>query len=120
MLEYGKEYKEKNKERVQQTYREKYIKNREKVKLRTQMIRAKGYLDEERLKFMLDFFEYKCAYSGEKLNENYIIEHIIPISKGGYNFIWNIVPSTFMVNANKHDKDVFEWYCQKEYFNKKR
>ena len=68
----------------------------------------------------LEFFEYKCAYTGESLEEKYHLDHIVPIVKGGFNYIWNIVPSNPGPNLSKHASDMEEWFRQQPYFSEER
>ena len=74
---------------------------------------------------MMNFFEWKCAYSGEHLGGddnsfNRTIDHIIPISKNGPNMVWNCVPMTRSLNSSKNNKNMLEWYEQQEYFSEER
>ena len=70
---------------------------------------------------MMNFFNWKCAYSGVSLNKNNrSIDHIIPLDKGGENEIWNCVPMLNSYNSSKHDKDIIEWYENQEYFSEER
>ena len=43
---------------------------------------------------MMNFFDWKCAYSGKSISikENRSIDHIIPLVKDGAHEIWNCVP----------------------------
>ena len=70
---------------------------------------------------MMRFFGWKCAYSGELLNdETRTIDHIIPISKNGPNMVWNMVPMLRNLNSSKHDKDMLTWYKTQECFDRER
>ena len=80
-----------------------------------------GSFTKEQWQQALEFFDYKCAYSGKPLTEgNGSIDHIYPLSKGGTNNINNLVPCDFIVNSKKCDKDFDEWYPQQEFYSKKR
>ena len=73
----------------------------------------------------MQFFEWKCAYSGEKFSNNNkendrSIDHIIPLSKGGENEIWNCVPIKMNYNSSKNANDMLEWYKQQEFYSEER
>lgn len=74
---------------------------------------------------MMNFFDWKCAYSGEyiggKKNQSIrSIDHIIPLVKGGEHEIWNLVPMYRPYNSSKQDKDLEEWYLQQNFYNEDR
>ena len=77
----------------------------------------------EQWKEMMNFFDWKCAYSGKYLGGNNKFrskDHIIPLNKGGEHEIWNLVPMHFSYNSSKRDNDMLEWYTQQEYFSEER
>ena len=53
-------------------------------------------------------FDYHCAYCGDK-PEQLTVEHIIPISRGGSNWIGNIAPACLACNLEKQDRTTMEW-----------
>ena len=71
---------------------------------------------------MMNFFEWKCAYSGVLVDTqgNRSIDHIIPISKGGEHEVWNCVPMDRSLNKSKKDTDILEWYTSQEFYSKER
>ena len=70
---------------------------------------------------MMIFFDWKCAYSGEKLTEdNRSIDHIIPLDKNGENEVWNCVPMIKNYNSSKKNKNVIEWYVQQPFYSEER
>ena len=74
---------------------------------------------------MMNFFEWKCAYSGEKMtmdkSENgRTIDHIIPLDKNGENEPWNCVPMLKSYNSSKSTKDLLEWYLEQPFFSIER
>jgi 5-methylcytosine-specific restriction endonuclease McrA len=50
-------------------------------------------------------YHNKCAYCGAE-NITLTVDHIIPLSKGGSNYISNIVPACRSCNSRKRDKDL--------------
>ena len=69
---------------------------------------------------MMDFFEWRCAYSGKYIGGNSnkrTIDHIIPLSLGGEHEIWNCVPMYANYNYSKYNKNMEDWYMQQEFFD---
>ena len=70
---------------------------------------------------MMNFFEWKCAYSGMQLNKkNRSIDHIIALNNGGLNEIWNCVPMYKPYNSSKKTSDMLEWYQQQDFYSEER
>ena len=70
---------------------------------------------------MMVFFDWKDAYSGEKLTDkNRTIDHIMPLVNGGLNEIWNCIPATKSNNSSKGAKDMLEWYKKQSFFSEER
>ena len=126
--ERNKKYRENNKEYFAEYRKEYYENNKEYYfesvrKRRALKSKAKGDFTELEFKETLEIFDYRCAYTGEPILEdlsNCHREHIVPLSKGGDNGIWNIVPSLDWVNLSKNNSDMEEWYRQQPYFSEER
>lgn len=56
----------------------------------------------------------QCAYCGS--NEELTIDHIIPQSKGGIDFLSNVVCCCRKCNADKAHSDWKVWFKSKEFF----
>ena len=70
---------------------------------------------------MMNFFDWKCAYSGVSLSKNNrSIDHIIPLSKGGEHEIWNMAPMLTNYNFSKQAKNMMAWYIEQEFYSKER
>lgn len=70
---------------------------------------------------MMNFFKGKCAYSGECLdNNNFTIDHIVPVSNHGRNLIWNMVPAKRNFNESKFNKDFEKWFLGQRIYSKWR
>ena len=70
---------------------------------------------------VMEFFDWKCAYSGIMLDKNArTIDHITPLSKGGEHEIWNCVPMYKPYNSSKNTSDMLEWYQQQEFYSDER
>ena len=68
----------------------------------------------------LSFFDNRCAYTGKPLVLCYHLDHVIALSKGGTNYIWNIVPSNPFPNLSKGANDMEIWYRRQPYFSEER
>ena len=145
LLEYGEQYREDNRDKLRKQHKQYREQNKDKLRERHKKYynspqgqtahfnaRAKrrlreeqqgtGFTPEQWLE-MMKYFDFKCAYSGEYIggNSEYrTIDHIIPLSKGGLNEIWNLVPMYNSYNFSKNDKDMLEWYKQQSFFSEER
>lgn len=54
----------------------------------------------------------ECIYCGEP--ENLTFDHLIPRNKGGADIISNQVPACQSCNSSKGDRDVIEWYQERD------
>ena len=68
----------------------------------------------------LAFFDYKCAYSGTPLGDDYQFDHVVPVSRGGTSDIANLVPCTPTINLSKSSNSVDEWYEKQPFFSEER
>lgn len=60
-------------------------------------------------------FKNQCVYCGTK--ENLTADHVIPIAKGGYDALSNILPCCLSCNCSKQDRTYLEWYSESPHFN---
>lgn len=112
---YRKEHKDElkeNRKRFDNTYNgDAYkINNKSKIRYGNDV----GEVTGEQYKEMMEFFNNKCAYTGEEFDSTVhrlrkTIDHIIPLSQGGKNVIWNIVPCTKSANSSKNKRSLDEW-----------
>ena len=121
---YNKEHKEERRE-----YSKKYREENPHVKFnghhkRKQKIENQGNgITKEQWLEMMEFFDFRCAYSGKYIggdSDKRTIDHIIPLDNSGEHEIWNVVPMYANYNYSKHTKDMLEWYLQQEYFDIER
>ncbi len=59
----------------------------------------------------MKLFSGMCAYC--KIRKANTKDHIIPLSKGGSDYIHNIVPACVSCNSSKRDKTLEEWHNYK-------
>ena len=78
-------------------------------------------ITSEQYKEVMSFFDWKCAYSGEKLKKDTrTLDHIIPLKQGGDHEIWNLVPMARNLNSSKCAKDMLEWYKEQDFYSEAR
>ena len=127
--EYHKDYYERNKENIKEKQRE-YHKNNPEIAFNKRNRRRMNQenqgngITKEQWMEMMNFFDWKCAYSGKYLgnkdNSDRTIDHIVPLDKDGEHEIWNCVPMHRNYNSSKQANDMFEWYIQQEFFSEER
>ncbi len=61
-----------------------------------------GQLDQR-----MSMFGYKCAYC--RIGSFDHIDHVIPLSRGGYHCLANLRPACQFCNLSKHNKKLNEW-----------
>ena len=116
-LEYWQEYRKS--ERGKQAIAAKHFNDHNKRRLLEQN-QGKG-ITSEQYKEVMSFFDWKCAYSGEKLKKDTrTLDHIISLKQGGDHEIWNLVPMTRSLNSSKQEKDMLEWYKEQDCFDEAR
>ncbi len=110
-----REYKERNKEHIKETRKMWVNKNRmhvrRKVLHRKAMKQnAEGSHNAEQFIILCNEFEWKCFYCGCDLDMVSVTEdHMIPLSRGGSDDLFNIVPACSYCNGSKHDKTALEY-----------
>lgn len=128
--EYHKEYRKNNAEQIkeyQKEYQKEYKKNNPEIifnnnNKRRQREENQGQgINKEQWLDMMQYFDWKCAYSGKPLNkDNRSIDHIEPLINGGLNEIFNCVPCDRNVNCSKKEKDFMKWYKEQEFYSESR
>ena len=127
ILKYGKQYYEDNKDKILEQCKRYYENNPEKRFNQSNKRRSReenqgrGITKEQWLE-MMDFFDWKCAYSDEYIGgkeNNFVrsIDHIISLSNGGLNEPWNCVPMLRNLNSSKSTNDMMNWYSQQVFFD---
>ena len=78
-------------------------------------------ITSDQYKEVMSFFDWKCAYSGEKLKKDTrTLDHIVPLNSGGAHEIWNLVPMSRNFNSSKQAKEMLEWYRGQSFFSEAR
>ena len=129
---YDKLYKEKNRFKLKKQRKLYKLSNRDYFNIQNQSRRARikeleATFTEYDWEVALNHFNKSCAYCGVKQethikhkNQRLHQDHFIPLSKGGTYTVDNIVPACGNCNPSKGDRDFFEWYPQKDFYNKDR
>lgn len=145
--EYAKRYHEDNKEKIAEHYKQYYETNKDKILERQKQYQKQYYqspqgqvanfnknhrrrikeeqqgagITKDQWLEMMNFFNWRCAYSGEALTkDNRSVDHVASLNSGGDNMIWNCVPMTRSLNSSKCDKDMLEWYKQQGFYSEER
>ena len=142
-----KQYYQDNKDKIREQHKQYYQDNKEKVRERHKQYDKQYYqtpqgqvvafnkrqrrrikeeqqgtgITKDQWLEMMNFFNWKCAYSGEALTkDNRSVDHIVPLNIGGDNIIWNMAPMKLNYNSSKQDKDMLEWYKEQDFYDPKR
>ena len=124
--EYYKGYYEENKEKIKKRYKKWYKNNPEKqfnkYAKRRQLEESQGRgITKEQWLEMMNFFDWKCAYSGIQLNkDNRSIDHIVALSNKGKHEAWNCIPMYMPYNSSKNINNMIDWYIQQPFFSEER
>lgn len=110
LLAYQKQWRLKN-PRAAKAIKDKYYTKSEakalaiarKHKRRVRILTARGSFTASEWELKKQEFDYRCAYCGRK-TKNLTVDHYIPLSKGGTNYIDNIVPACIRCNKQKWTK----------------
>ena len=75
---------------------------------------------EEAIFDAINHFSKACPYCGNNLYEGHILnsieyDHFFPISKGGQDFPWNILPICISCNRKKRDRMPYEFLDEEHY-----
>ncbi len=80
-------------------------------RLYNNLYRSNGILTKQDLKESFEFFNGLCPYSDTALNENeYHLEHIIPVTMGGTTDPWNCILVCSPCNLSKRGKHLLDWW----------
>ena len=107
-IDYNNRYRQKNNSRAKLRYSlhpTSRLINRRNSYCKQNGIQGKYSLNEWELK--LKEYDYRCAYCKGKVKLT--TDHVIPITRGGANFISNIVPACKSCNSQKGDKTAEEF-----------
>lgn len=78
-------------------------------KYRARKLNAGGNYTQKDVKRQYNRQYSECFYCGEKLNNFYHVDHVVPLSRGGTNHCGNIVIACPSCNSSKSNKYITEW-----------
>ena len=84
------------------------VQRNERERLRKINLRATPELIRAQWERIKRKHKQRCYYCGIK-HDKLTIDHVIPISKGGDNSLYNIVPACQVCNSKKGDRSLVEW-----------
>ena len=128
--DYHRNYYNNNKEKINQTNKEWRECNPEKVlnyniKRREKEDYQGNGINEKQWFEMMEFFDWKCAYSGEYIggdnkDRKRTIDHIVALNNNGEHDVWNCIPMYANYNYSKGDSNMLEWYLKQPFFSIER
>jgi 5-methylcytosine-specific restriction endonuclease McrA len=71
-----------------------------KQRRRARQANAEGYFTPDEWAGLCERYEHKCVCCGKR--KSLTVDHVVPISRGGTNFIENIQPLCVSCNSTKH------------------
>ena len=102
-------YRNKNKCRAAAQRYAKKFPEKQKARVHRRRARVKnapGAFNADQIKQVVSLFGGKCAYCGGAYEA---IDHVVPLSRGGTNYIANIRPCCTTCNSSKGSKLLSEW-----------
>jgi 5-methylcytosine-specific restriction endonuclease McrA len=69
------------------------------------------YFTKKQLEQRMSIFGFKCAYCAGEFDH---IDHVKPISKGGYHCLSNLRPACKRCNLEKYNKNLKEWLISRK------
>lgn len=65
--------------------------------------------------------EENARQAGKKIPDASLTwDHVVPLSKGGWNAIFNLVPACHLCNSKKNARTLLDWYVIQEFFCERR
>lgn len=96
--------------------------NRKRRALKKQAVSKKYSLQDTLLRF--NDFNLTCAYCQCDLSVDKPrlkqLDHFIPLKKGGFDAIENLIPACISCNSGKRDRIPHEWYEKQPFYSKER
>lgn len=109
-LEYMRLHAANNKE-AKQEYDRQYSRNNPEVNKAARMrYRASGgTIPTENIRALINTSDGLCTYCRKELTDDFEIDHIHPVSRGGKSNIENLCLACRLCNRSKSNKTVYEW-----------
>lgn len=91
---------------------------KELVRCHNRRAKIKGTVTLSEWKETLEYFDNSCAYCGS--TDNITQDHIVPISSGGLNTKYNLVPACKTCNCSKYNRPLVQWYMKQPFATEER
>lgn len=124
--EYATNWRKRNPERAREVRRKCALKNREAINhanrkrraLKKQAVSKKYSLQDIQLRF--NDFNLTCSYCQCNLNVDKPrfkqLDHFIPLKKGGFDAMENLIPACITCNSSKRDSIPHDWYKRQSFY----
>ena len=88
------------------------------MKRHNRRTKIKGTVTLAEWKETLEYFDNSCAYCGStgKITQ----DHIVPVSGGGLNTKYNLVPACLSCNCSKGGRPLVQWYMKQPFATEER
>jgi len=112
---HDRQYHEKHREERQEYMRQYYQEHPEVYRAafrqyRARKLNAEGEYTAEEFIALCEYMDWRCTYCGCELTaETVTADHMIPLSRGGSDYIDNITPACKLCNVSKRNKTVEEF-----------
>lgn len=91
---------------------------KELIRCHNRRTKIKGTVTLTEWKETLEYFDNSCAYCGGtgKITQ----DHIVPVSEGGLNTKYNLVPACPFCNTSKNNRPLVQWYMKQPFATEER
>lgn len=91
---------------------------KEIMKRHNRRTKIQGTVTLAEWKETLEYFDNACAYCGSagKITQ----DHIVPVSGGGLNTKYNLVPACLSCNSSKNNRPLVQWYMKQPFATEER
>lgn len=91
---------------------------KELMRCHNRRTKIKGTVTLSEWKETLEYFDNSCAYCGSA--DNITQDHIVPMSEGGLNTKYNLVPACKSCNSSKCNRPLVQWYMKQPFATEER
>lgn len=142
IAQYQKSYRQENKDSIRQSKHDWKKRNKSKVKLSRKRYQSNNKLtrninliryrsrkrsvshipyDKAQVTALFEKCDNKCVYCYKNFNFSEKgtrqLDHFLPISKGGHDALYNLLPACISCNSSKRDNNPHEWYSKQSFYS---